>query len=181
MIELEELVAAAKAGDLDAVRTLIAGHPRLASLWLPSGESPLMAALYRGHRPVVDALIELGAARDVFAAAALGDIAALRHALRTPGAVNAFAYDGWTPLHLSAFFGQLEAARLLLDAGADPAALSRNSLQNTPLHAATAGKHEHVALLILDRGGDPEATDAGGFTPRRIAEENQLLEFLSSL
>ena len=139
-----------------------------------------MSAIYHGHRTVAAALVELGAEVDAFAAAALGDLAALQLALsQQPDAVNAFAYDGWTPLHLAAFFGAVGAATLLVDAGADLHAASRNSLKNTPLHAAAAGKHERIAILLLERGGNPDTADAGGFTPRQIAHENGLIEFLS--
>lgn len=174
MVELEKLVDAAKAGDDAQVRSLIAQHPTLAVKRLPSGESPLMAALYRGQSHVVSTLVELGAEIDVFAAAATGDIDALQRALKQPGAVNAYAYDGWTPLHLAAFFGQLEVVNDLLDAGADIHAVSRNSLKNTPLHAATAGKHSAVALRLLEHGADDQINDAGGYSPARIASENQL-------
>jgi uncharacterized protein len=165
---------AAKAGDDTQVRALITRDPKLAVQRLPSGESPVMAALYRGQRHVVSLLVELGAEIDVFVAAATGNVVALRKALEQPGAVNAFAYDGWTPLHLAAFFGQLEAVNTLLDAGADVHAVSRNSLKNTALHAATAGKHSSVALCLLEHGADDQISDAGGYSPAKIASENQL-------
>ena len=181
MVELEAIIEAAKAGDEAAVRRLIAAHPKLAVQRLPSGESPLMAALYRGHRAVVSALVELGVEVDVFAAAATGNIEALERALQQPGTVNAHAYDGWTPLHLAAFFGQLDAARILVNAGADLQAESRNAMKNTPLHAATAGKHENIALMLLERGADPDAVDSGGFTPQKIASENGLAEVVRAI
>ena len=133
-----------------------------------------MAALYRGHHTIVDALVDGGAEVDVFAAAATGRLPELEKALALPGRVTAYSYDGWTPLHLAAFFGQLDAVRLVLGAGADVQAISHNSLKNTPLHAATAGKHTDVALLLLGHGADPEILDTGGFSPSRIAVENQM-------
>jgi ankyrin repeat protein len=132
-----------------------------------------MAALYRGHGDIVDALIEAGAEIDVFAAAATGRMEDLRRTV-SDGTVNTLAYDGWTPLHLAAFFGHLDAARLLLDAGADVRAVSHNSLKNTPLHAATAGRHADIALTLLAAGADPSAVDAGGYTPLQIAKQNGL-------
>src|SRR3954447_23099508 len=173
MGETETLVELAKAGDLGKVRTMLESNFLLASQRLPNGESPLMAALYRGHTDVVDALIDAGSEIDVFAAAALGRADDLRRTL-TPATVNAVAYDGWTPLHLAAFFGHLENARLLLEAGADVGAVSAHGMGNTPLHAATAGRHSEIALLLLQHGADASAVDAGGYTALRIAEQNQL-------
>jgi ankyrin repeat protein len=181
VVELDALIEAAKAGDESGVRALIAETPRLAVQRLPSGESPLMAALYRGHHAVVDALIELGAEVDVFTAAATGRLPDLARALVRPEAVNAYAHDGWTPLHLAAFFGRLDAARMLLDAGANLHAVSRNSLRNTPLHAAAAGKHSAIALLLQERGADRDALDGGGYTPQQIAAENKLVAVIEAM
>jgi len=173
MDEIETLVEAAKAGDLGKVRVMLADNFLLASQRIQGGESPLMSALYRGHTEVVTALIDAGAEIDVFAAAATGRIEDLRRVLddRT---VNSYSYDGWTPLHLAAFFGHLENVQLLLDAEADVLAESRNSLKNTPLHAAAAGRHSDVALALLKAGASPSAVDAGGYTALQIANQNGL-------
>ena len=95
--------------------------------------------------------------------------------------MNDYAYDGWTALHLAAFFGRHTAAERLLDAGADPCAVSRNSLSNTPLHAALAGSHTEVALLLISRGADVNALDAGRHTPLHIAAENGLIDAVKAL
>jgi ankyrin repeat protein len=174
MSEIDTLMDAAKAGDVTRVRAILREHPQLASARLPSGESPLMAALYRGQREVVAAIVEAGGEVDIFAAAATGRTAELHQALKDPAKLNAFAYDGWTPLHLAAFFGHVDTARALVEAGADVHAFSQNSLRNTPLHAATAGKHSEVALFLLAAGADAQAVDGGGYTPVRIASENGL-------
>src|SRR5262245_49971080 len=180
MGEIETLVDAAKAGDLGKVRAMLADNFLLASQRLPSGESPLMSALYRGHADVVTAIIDAGAEIDVFAAAATGRLDDLRRVLND-GTVNSYAYDGWTPLHLAAFFGHVDVARVLLDTGADVSAVSQNSLTNTPLHAATAGKHAEVALLLLEQGADPFKADAGGYTPLEIARQNHLERVVAAI
>lgn len=181
MTELEALVDAAKNGELTRVREIVLSNPELLRLRLSSGESPVMAALYRGHLAVVDELVQLGAEVDVFAAAATGRVDALRDRLATPGAASAYAYDGWTPLHLAAFFGHGNAARMLLDAGADVQSVSRNSLLNTPLHAAAAARQSDVALLLIERGARGDVLDSGGYTARAIAQQNGLVAVVAAL
>lgn len=174
------IIDAAKSGDVDAVRRILASDPAAASHRDPSGETPLIAALYRGHREVVELLIDAGAPLDIFSAAATGRVPELEAAL--PGAsLSAYSYDGWTALHLAAFFGQLEAVRRLVDAGAPVSVASTNSMRNTPLHAASAGGHSEVALLLIERGANVHAADAGGHTPLHIAAENGQAEVVRAL
>ena len=174
------IVDAAKSGDVAAVRAALDDDPAAVSHRYPSGETPLMAALYRGHTAVVELLIAAGAPLDIFAAAATGRRAELEAALTQSG-VDKISYDGWTALHLAAFFGHTDAVRLLLDAAAPVNAISENSLRNTALHAATAGQHRDAALLLIERGADVHAADAGGHTPLHIAAENGLAEVVKAL
>lgn len=178
---IEELIGAAKAGDETAVRTIVSRAPALVRQRLPSGESALIAALYRGHQSIVDVLIGLGADVDVFAAAATGRLADLIRALDDPGALDSYSFDGWTPLHLASFFGHRDAVGSLLDAGAMVDAISRNSLRNTPLHAAAAGRHTSVAVLLLERGANGSIPDSGGYTALKIAEENGLAPVIDAI
>src|SRR5258708_37784198 len=78
MTEVEALIEAVKEGDVTRVKALIGEAPALASARLPSGESPVMAALYRGHYHVIAALVDAGAEVDVFVAAATGRTGDLR-------------------------------------------------------------------------------------------------------
>jgi ankyrin repeat protein len=181
MTDAEAIVQAAKTGDLERVRDLIRSNGALAGARLSNGETPLMAALYRGHRDIVDLLAAELPELDIFAASAIGRLPDLRRAIAQPDAVARVSYDGWTPLHLAAFFGQLEAVERLLVAGADLQALSTNSLRNTALHAATAGGHAKVALLLIDRGANVNVADAGAHTPLHIAAEAGLVDVARGL
>jgi ankyrin repeat protein len=183
MMTTEEIIDAAKAGDASRIERILRERPDLAAARAQNGETPLMAALYRGHHGIVESLaaaIEGGGGLDVFSAAATGREEPLRAALGG-GGVNAFAYDGWTALHLAAFFGRRGAAELLLGAGADVNAISTNALRNTPLHAATAGGHADVALLLIERGAQVDIADAGGHTPLHIAAESGSVPVVEAL
>lgn len=73
-----------------------------------------------------------------------------------------------TPLHTAARMGQAEAARLLLERGADPNV--RDSCRNTPLHAAAAYKDSELAGMLLAAGADVNARNEDGDTPLSLAE-----------
>lgn len=182
---IDELIDAAKRGDRDQVRTILSANPSLAGATAATGETALMAALYRGHSDTVAdvaaAMRRAGQSLDLFAAAATGDIDAMDAALEARADVNGHAYDGWTPLHLAAFFGHREAAERLLARGADLTAVSRNSLANTPLHAAVAGGHSEVSLLLIERGAGVNSRDAGGHTPLHIAAEGGYVPVVKAL
>src|SRR5258708_11363683 len=81
MTEAEALIEAVKEGDVARVTALVETAPALASARLLSGESPMMAALYRGHYHVIAALVDAGAEVDVFVAAATGRTGDLRRGL----------------------------------------------------------------------------------------------------
>lgn len=166
MPEAVDLIAAVDAGDAETVARLVMGDPALANTRGPDGVSALLHARYRSHRAVLDALLAADPEMDVFDAAALGHIDRLRHRLEElPSRVTAMASDGFTALHLAAFFGKVETARVLVQAGADVSTYGANALANQPLHAAAAGRHIEVCRLLLAAGADVNASQHRGFTP----------------
>ena len=170
MLKSTDLLAAVRARDLKAVRHLLDEEPALVDARAPQGESAVRAAVYCGAEEIAKLLIARGAALDACDAAAAGELPALEHALAADqGTVSRWSEDGWSPLHLAAFFGRDEAARLLLERGADPHAVSKNPTANTPLHAAAVRGHVAVVGLLLERGADPNHAAGGGFTPLHLA------------
>jgi ankyrin repeat protein len=173
MSDATDLLAAVTAGDAPRVQALLAEDPTLANARDEDGVSALLEARYRNDRAVLDALLAADPDMDVFDAAALGHIDRLRHRLEEDASrTTAFAGDGFTALHLAAFFGKVEAARILLDAGASVATYGRNDLANQPLHAAAAGRHIEVCRILLAAGADVTATQHGGFTPLHEAAQS---------
>ena len=87
---------------------------------------------------------------------------------------NARTPDGFTPLHMAAFAHNAEAARKLLEAGADPNVVATASFARvTPLGTcAFAGANDIARLLLEHSGTDTELTGDGDATPLRVAEAN---------
>lgn len=83
-----------------------------------------------------------------------------------------------TPLHRASYAGALEAARLLVEAGASLSAVDRSFGDlRTPLHKA---RSVDVALLLID-GSDLEARDKDGATPLHVAAEAGNLDVIDLL
>ena len=76
----------------------------------------LFEAVRAGDLARVQALVAADPSLAIFAAAILGDSPRLEELLTVNRSlVSAVSSDGWTPLHLAAFFGKGAAARLLLN------------------------------------------------------------------
>jgi ankyrin repeat protein len=159
---------AIESGSPSRVKRFLTLHPESVEDRNDEGLRPLMAALYAGRQPVVEALLERGATPDHFEAAALGDLELLGSRLRrSRKRATAYSKDGFTALHYAAFFGRPEAASLLIEHGADVEAESHNRKLPLarPLHSAVAGTRPlEVATVLLDAGADPNATQSGGWT-----------------
>ena len=134
--------------------------------------SEIMAALYRGDEETAHKL-GVGAELDVFEAASLGSIERLRELLDgDPGLATARSDDDFTALHYAAFFDGPEAARLLLERGADVNAFADNELGVHPLNSAAAAGRADVARVLLEHGADPDARTRSGHSPLDAAEAN---------
>ena len=118
----------------------------------------LFAAVRAGDLSKVQALVDANPSLAIFAAAILGQTDQLEKMIGNDRSlVSAVSEDGWTPLHLAAFFGREDAARLLLNKGAQPSARSTNAMANTALHAAAQSGDVPIARALLDNGADASA------------------------
>ena len=133
---------------------------------MESEVSEVRQALYRGDRSEAERLAGAGAQLNIFDAAALGDIAALRHLLDTDATLtDEWSADGFTALHFAAYLGGHQAVQVLLEAGADVNAIARNGMEVQPLNSGAALGNVEACRLLLDAGADPNAAEHGGWTP----------------
>jgi uncharacterized protein len=132
---------AARRGNLDIVRALLAGKANPNAQEANGGQNALMWAVSQRHSAVVEELVRRGAD------------------------VKAGSKTGFTALMFAAQQDDVESARILIAAGANPNEVrpaSGNSY--TPLIIASAMNNAKVAEFLLEKGADPNAVDARGYT-----------------
>jgi ankyrin repeat protein len=182
MTDLNSLHNQIKQGDLAGVRASLASDASLLNASNESGQNAFLLAKYYRRAEIAEYLLGLGPKLELFSLCAAGRVNAVIEAIdRDRSLLKAHSGDGWTPLHLAAFFGHAEVAIALLDRGADVNARSTNSMKNTPLHAAAAGGNIEVMRLLLERGADVNATQEGGWTALHAAAQSGHREMVELL
>ncbi len=172
MDPLSTLLSQIQEGFDETAIAMAEADPDLLSARGPAGLRPALAALYAGRQGLARELGSLTNDLDPFEAAALGHLERLEAFAGSPD-LRGHAPDGFTALHLAAFFGHPTAVDWLLEHGADPSAEARNGSGLRPLHSALAGRDERAAFQItaalLVRGADVDARQQGGYTALHAA------------
>ena len=132
----------------------------------------VLGALYQGQRDLARRLADEADSLTLPEAAALDEVDRVRELLDEGEGADARTPDGFTPLHLAAFFGAPRVAALLLARGADPGATADNPMRVQPLHSAAAGRHDDIAALLIEAGADVNARQQAGYTPLQAAAAN---------
>jgi ankyrin repeat protein len=170
------------------VKAMLSADPTLIDARSRTGDSAILTAVYHRQKEIVNLLVARGASLSIFEACAAGEIERVERlvlesasgAVGAPG-INDYSADGWTPLHLAAFFGHAKIVELLIAHRADVLARSRGSNGNTPLHAALAGNHKFVAGVLIGHGADVNAPDAQGWRPLHLAAANNNMDAIEAL
>jgi len=164
-----------QAGDTDGLRRLLEEDPASSEVRDSTGVSLLMHSLYRGRRDLAELIASKKKALDIFEAAALGRLDRLKQCLRDDAsAIKSHSKDGFTALHFACFFGQPEAARLLIESGAAVDAVAANPTKVMPLHSAASARNLEAARVLLEHGasGIVNARQQAGWVPLHAAAQN---------
>ena len=163
------LMTAARTGRLDAVNLLLDKGAAVNAKESVREQTALMWAVLENHPDIVKALIKKGA--DINAQtkvvvpdgttgkpdATSGDIGAHGPGIYRSRAVPSPS-GAMTPLLFAARDGNLEVARLLVEAGAD---VNRAAANGTgPMVAAITNNHIELATFLMAKGADVNAADA---------------------
>ncbi|XP_070691502.1 GA-binding protein subunit beta-2-like [Pempheris klunzingeri] len=146
----QQLLEAARSGQDDDVKALMANGAPFTTDWL--GSSPLHLAARHGHLSTAEALLRAGVSRDA----------------RTK--------VDKTPLHVAASEGHSVIVDLLVRSGADINA--KDMLKMTALHWAAQHGHREVAELLLRHGADVHCLSKFDKTPFDIAMDTSNTELM---
>jgi len=152
------LMTAARAGNVDAVRLLLDRGADVNAREKYKGQTALMWAAAERHPSVVKLLLDHGADWKV---------RSVEHETRLPrlsaaSSVSPIARGGFPALLYSAREGDVESARLMLDAGVD---VNYGDVDDTTaLTASILNKQYTFAKFLLERGANPNVVDANGRT-----------------
>jgi ankyrin repeat protein len=163
-----KLHQAGSSNDCDLARLLLAAGSRTDLFARGDGGTPLIAALFWGHREVAELLGTAPA--NLRAAAGLGDVALIRELAGTPqaGAHRGFyrphgGFPAWQPsedpqevldeaLVWAAKSDRVEASRVLVELGAR---VDADPYRGTPLTWAAVNGHVHAIDALVQLGADP--------------------------
>ncbi|MGB8951355.1 MAG: ankyrin repeat domain-containing protein [Candidatus Aminicenantales bacterium] len=180
---------AAKKGDLERVKALVAKDPECVSAKTERGTTPLHYACMSKNLGVVEFLIEKGA--DVNAqndslyvplhyAAAYNMPEAINLLIKQEAKIEARSREEETPLHMAAASGAVEAAENLIQRGADLRA--REARKRTPLVlAARESGSVEMAKLLIAHGSDINSVDESNDSALELASWRGFKDFVNLL
>jgi ankyrin repeat protein len=163
----DDLLAAMKKDDVGRARDILVRNPLILRMRTPNG-TLVLTAVYHGSAATLKLLLERTPedALTLHEAAATGNERRLKTILgQSRVRVNAANAEGFTPLGLAAFFGHLDAVKVLLERGADVNLKPPSRFANTALDAAVAGDHGAVVKTLLAARADPNPRSEGNYTP----------------
>ncbi len=173
----KEFLEAVKKGELEKTRAALRKDPLLINAQDEKGISALLLAAYHGHRDLAEFLASNKPNMNIYEASTTGKTErAIALLSNEPELVNSYSNDGFTPLHLAAFFGRPETAKMLLERKAPVNAVAKNSTKVMPLHSALAGGSTPIAEMLVDHGADVNAAQQAGYTPLHEAAQSGNLQ-----
>lgn len=153
------LMRCAYTGDPAAVRALLAHGADVDAREPSRGQTALMWAAASRQPAVTRVLIEQGAAIDARTRTVRRLHGTGLRSTTSPAGAAYFEAGGFTALLFAARHGDVDSAKLLLDAGADVNQSAADG--NSPLVVAAMSGHGRLAEFLLARGADPDAAGAG--------------------
>jgi len=166
----DDVFKAIDVADEKRLTEILTSDSSLASSQSDDGLSAVLFTLYLRQPQLTDIILAHDPKLGLFDLVALGRIDLLDLLLKDRRVdMNIFSGDGFSPLHLAAFFNQFEVVHLLIKHGADVNIESPNGSNLRPLHSAVTTGNKDITEILLAGGADPNVCQAGGYTPLMAA------------
>jgi ankyrin repeat protein len=150
------LMATARTGNAEAVKALLDHGANVNAIETYRGQTALMWAAGERHTDVVKLLLTHGADWKIQSSYRETKLPRLSAA----SSVTPFSRGGFTAFLFTAREGDIDTAKVMLDAGLD---INQTDIDGTSgLVVAIMNKHYTFAKFLLDRGADPNVTDDKG-------------------
>jgi uncharacterized protein len=177
-----ELFEAIRSGELSRVKSLLDSDPVLASAKNESGISAILTSVYSGRPEIRDLLLSQGAKLNLQDAAAVGRLNRVKEIVEeNPALAHSYSTDGFPVVALASVFGHFEAARYLVQQGADINAAATNGTGYNALTGAVASGHTELVKWLLESGANANYKYGPGYTPLLTAAANGHLEIVELL
>ena len=170
------LMTASRGGAVEAVELLLDHGADVNAAEKERQQTALMWAVAQQHPAVVRVLIEHGA--DIHARTAVWDQLENTAGNTNPTGNFRRAHGGSTPLLFAARHGDVETARVLVEAGADVNDTAASG--TSALVIAAHSGHGRLAIHLLEQGADPNAAEAG-YTALHAAVLRSEVELVDAL
>ena len=162
---LAQAIAAARDGDVDTLRTVLAHSPEVVTA-LDADRRTLLDHACRAATGDIAIPLDPGTP---------GQHAAVDLILRAGADPSAADRDGWTPLHTAGMAGHSDLARRLLEAGASPGTDAYGKAGGSPLSYALFYAKAYMGEVITPLFPDNLRTAAGlGNDLSRFIKDNEL-------
>ncbi len=114
----------------------------------------------------------------LFQAILAGDLNKVKLAIKQGATVNKDG-EGWIPLDCAMFYGQFEAAELLIENGAE--VNTKDSDGNSLLHLALDYDRIEMVRLLIEHGADVNIQNSEGNRPLTVALEKGYADMIALL
>ncbi|HHX81996.1 MAG TPA: hypothetical protein GX696_03310 [Pseudomonadaceae bacterium] len=174
-----DLMSSVRANDTEAALSELQAQAAAVNAPMSDGTTALHWAVYNNNLALVEQLIAAGAdinvrneygASPMSEAGVIGSHAILKALLDAGADVESPTLEGQTVLMSVVRTPNVDAARLLLEHGANPNAFETWRGQTALMFAATQSQPEMVTLL-LEAGADPDAVSTLEDWPRQVTNE----------
>ncbi len=171
----EQIVEAAKNGDLQSVKTILAQDPSRLNATDDSKYTALHWACMRAHWDVAEFLIKKGADLNVVGgdggtqinwAAHHDNVEIIKLMVEKGAKLNIRNQWGMTELHTAIWRGCIHVVEYLLDHGSDPTIKTNEGW--TAMHYAYRSGHDNIIEMLRERGLSMTEKDNMGRTPQYL-------------